>query len=82
MRGIIVLHKPVIGKLLSDEWDKRGFQDVAEEIRIHDTIQDANLGGALSAYPGPNMNFQGMLGFRLLLRRLVDLPVAGTVIPA
>ena len=57
MLRVIVLHKPVVGKLLSDKRDKRGFQDVAEEIRIHDTIEDANLGGTLSAYSSPNMKF-------------------------
>ena len=80
MFWIVILHKTVIGQLLSYEWDQRGFQDAAEELSIHDTIKDTNLGGTISANPGPNMYFQRMLWFGLALRRLVNLSVAGAPI--
>ena len=70
----------MIGQLLSNERDQSGFQDITEENSIHDAIKDSNLCGTMSANPTPNMNCNWMLRFWLALHRLVDLPVAGTVV--
>jgi len=80
MLWVIILHKTMIGQLLSDKRDQSGFKDVAEENSIHDTIKDANLRGTMSTDPTPNMNFNWMLWFWLALHRLIDLPVAGTAV--
>ena len=80
MLWVIILHKTMIGQLLSNERDQIGFKDVAEENSIHDAIKDANLCGTMSTNPTPNMNFNWMLRFWLALHRLVDLPVAGTAV--
>ena len=43
MLRVIILHEAVVGKFFSNERDKRGLQDVAKQISIHDTIKDTNL---------------------------------------
>ena len=80
MLWVIVLHKTMIGQLLSNERDQSGFKDITEEISIHDAIKDTNLRGTMSANPTPNMNFNWMFWFWLALHRLVDLPVAGMAV--
>jgi len=49
MFGIVVLHKPVVRKFVSDEWDERRLKYIAKEISIHDAIKDANLSGTMAA---------------------------------
>ena len=78
MLWIIILQKTMIGQLLSNEWDRSGFKDVTEENSIHDAIKDVNLCGTMSANPNPNMNFDWMFRFWLVLHRPFDLPVGGT----
>ena len=80
MLWVIVLHKTMIGQLLSNERDQSGFKDITEENSIHDAIKDANLCGTMSANPTPNMNFNWMLRFWVALHQLVNLPVAGTAV--
>ena len=80
MLWVIILHKTMIGQLLSNERDQSGFKDVAEKNSIHDTIKDANLCGTMSTNPTPNVNFNWMLQFWLVLHRFVDFPVAGTAV--
>ena len=75
MFRVIVLHEPVIWKLFLDKGHQGRLQDVAEEIRHHDAVKDANLCGTISANSSPNMNFERMLWFRLPLCRLINLPV-------
>ena len=77
---VIVLHELVIWKLFSDKWHKDRFQDVAEEISIHDSIKDLTLCGTMSTYSSPDMNFERMFWFRLPLCRLVNFPIAGALI--
>jgi len=64
MFGIVVLHKPVVRKFVSDEWDERRLKYVAKEISIHDAIKDANLSGTMAANSPPDMNFEWMLRFK------------------
>ena len=80
MLWVIILHKTMIGQLLSNERYQSGFKDITEENSIHDAIKDANLCGTMSANPTPDMNFNWMLWFWLALHRLIDLPVAGTAV--
>ena len=80
MFGIVVLHKPVVRKFVSDEWDERRLKYVAKEISIHDAIKDANLSGTMAANSPPDMNFEWMLRFWLSLGRFVRHPEACTAI--
>jgi len=74
------LHEPVIRKLFSNKGHKGRLQDVAEEISIHGAIKDSNLCGTMSANSSPDMNFERMRWFRLLLRRLINFPITCTPI--
>ena len=49
----VILHEPVVRQFVSDEWDKRRLQYVAEEISNHDAIKDTNLSGTMSANSPP-----------------------------
>ena len=77
---IVILHEPVVRKLVSDKWDERRLQYVAEEITIHDAIKDTNLRGTMAANSSPDMNFERVLRFWLSLGGLVRHPEACTAI--
>ena len=47
MFRVIILHDPVVRKFFSNGQNKRGLQDVAEQISIHDAIKDTNLCGTM-----------------------------------
>ena len=80
MLRVVILHEPVNRKLLSNEWKESGFQDVAIAIGIHDAIKDSNLCGTMSTNARPDMNLQWMFWPRLSLCRLIDLPVASSLV--
>ena len=78
MLGIVVLHEAVVWQFLADEGEQSVLQNAAVKTGFHYPFEDTDFGSTVPADTSPNMNFEGVLWFRLSLRWFTNLPVART----
>ena len=79
MLQVVVLHEVVILQLLVDERQQVSPQYIDVQVSGHDSIEDANLCTAVSAYSGPHIQFQGMFWLWFSFRRFTNFPITSTV---
>ena len=74
----VVLHEAVVWQFFTDEGEKIVLQNAAVKTGFHYPFEDADFGSTVPADTSPNVNFEGVLWFRLSLRWFTNLPVART----